>query len=205
MEKDISLDLQKEKSLLVIVDMVNGFVTSGALADPSIQAITPNILDLLNQFLHFNQPVLAFQDAHPEDALEFQSFPVHCVKGTEESELIKELLPYKDKMTCLEKNSTNGFFAYGFMDYLLQQGPFDSIVITGCCTDICVLQFALALKTHFNQNSISSTIIVPKDCVDTFHTELHPKEDFNQFSLQLMESSGIIVLEHLSVKEDSNE
>lgn len=196
----MKLNLENKKALLVVVDMVNGFATSGALADPIIQNIIPRISTLIDNFIVSKRPILAFIDAHEENAIEFNSFPMHCIKGSYESELVDLLIPYKEKMTCLEKNSTNGFFAPGFTEFLTNNLPLDTVIITGCCTDICVLQFALALKTYFNQNDLASNIIIPKDCVDTFGTPEHLKSTYNKFALDLLTSSGIIVVDHLEIE-----
>ena len=38
------------KKLLIIVDMVNGFVKEGPMADNYINNITPNIINLIQEF-----------------------------------------------------------------------------------------------------------------------------------------------------------
>ena len=40
------------KKLLLVIDMVNGFVKEGALADEYINNITPNIIKLIEEFKH---------------------------------------------------------------------------------------------------------------------------------------------------------
>ena len=195
----MKISLTDQKSLLVVVDMINGFINQGALADPSINLITPNITKLVDIYTKHQQPVLAFIDAHSEDAIEFQSFPTHCLKSSYESELIEELLPYKALMTIIEKNSTNGFFAVDFDEYLASLGSLNQIIITGCCTDICVLQFTLTLKTYFNQNDLKCELIVPKNCVDTFGNEFHDKEHYNLVALDLMRGAGVTVVDSVEV------
>ena len=39
------------KKLLVIIDMINGFVKEGALADKQINNITPNIIKLIEEYI----------------------------------------------------------------------------------------------------------------------------------------------------------
>ncbi|MCF0109277.1 MAG: cysteine hydrolase [Erysipelotrichaceae bacterium] len=181
------------KSLLVVVDMVNGFITEGALHDESIANALDPIIDLIEDHLKENNPILAFRDAHPEDALEFASFPPHCLINDSESELVKELKPYEDKMTVLPKNSTNGFMQPDFLPYFQSLEGLEQVVVTGCCTDICVLQFALSLKGYCNQHNIPLKIIVPADTVDTFGGPGHDKTTMNQTALALMSAAGICV------------
>jgi len=184
----------KPKRLLVIVDMVNGFVEAGALADPSIQRIMPKIIETMKEFLAAKEPVLAFLDAHQSDAIEFQTFPVHCLDGTRESELADALLPYQDQLILVKKNSTNGFFAQGFQEYLKANFPLSEVLITGCCTDICVLQFALSLKTYCNQNDWPTHVSILKDGVDTFDLPGHDKKTYNDFALSLLAGAGIEII-----------
>ena len=40
-------ELSQYKKLLIIVDMINGFVTEGALADPEIAKIVPEITRIM--------------------------------------------------------------------------------------------------------------------------------------------------------------
>ena len=44
----------------------------------------------------------------------------------------------------------------------LKDSEIDAYIITGCCSDICVLQFALTLKTYLNAQNIDKKVIVPK-------------------------------------------
>ena len=76
--------LEELRSLLIIVDMVNGFVKEGALADPNIQKIIPRQLELLKQYLNEKSAVVFIKDTHEKESSEFKNFPPHCIKGTEE-------------------------------------------------------------------------------------------------------------------------
>ncbi len=181
------------KKLLVIVDVINGFITEGALADPKIAQIIPPVITALEAALANQDKIVALADAHSEDAAEFQSFPPHCLKGTTESALVAELLPYQTQLTLIEKNSTNGFFAPGFSDLLTE--TYQEIVLVGCCTDICVLQLALTLKTHFNQTNQKVPISVIKPATYTFDLAHHSAEPYHIMALNLMQQAGIIIKE----------
>ncbi len=182
----------KNKSCLVIVDMINGFVKEGALSDVSIQKIVPGIVELTKKYQVENKAILSFQDAHSEDAKEFLSFPKHCLKGTAESELIQELKPYQDKMIQLYKNSTNGFMQDEFLD-VFHKLDCDEFVVVGCCTDICVLQFSLSLQGYINEQDLNKKIIVVEDLVETFNAPGHAQQEYNKMAVSLLKGAGITV------------
>ena len=194
MKTELFLKEKDDRSLLVVVDMINGFIHTGALADPKIDQITPAVLDTVKAYLKRDFPILAFRDCHNESAKEFSSFPPHCLKDSEESELIKELKPYADQFIILEKNSTNGFVQPEFLEVFQQMTNLRSVMIVGCCTDICVLQFALSLKGYINQNDLSIEVIVPKDQVATFDAPGHSAKDYGHWALKLMANAGIHVV-----------
>lgn len=182
------------KEICVVVDMINGFINEGPLSDPSINQIVPKTVEVIESFLKDKKEVLAFQDAHTEDALEFKNYPVHCLKGSSESDLIPELKPFEKNMLQIEKNTTNGFFAPGFQDYLKNNPELSSVTVVGCCTDICILQFVETLKTYSQTIGHDIEVKVVKDAVDTFNLEGHDKTHFQNTSLQLMQSCGAILV-----------
>lgn len=183
-------DLQKP--IFFVVDMINGFVKEGALHDEAIHAITPHIIDLL-QDREYRAIFIA--DSHPPHTREFISYPSHCVIGTSESEIITELQPYVDEL--MQKNSTNTFTCPDFQLFLKERiQDYQDIVITGCCTDICILQFALCLNAWLNEHNHKNVrLIIPIDCIDTYHTEgIHDCVPINEFSIRNMEGNGICMV-----------
>lgn len=182
------------KEICVVVDMINGFINEGPLADLSINQIVPKTIEVIEAFIHQGKDILSFQDAHTVDALEFKNYPVHCLKGSVESELIPQLKPYESNMIQIEKNTTNGFFARGFQTYLSQHSDLSSVTVVGCCTDICVLQFVETLSTYAQTLGKDIEIKVVKEAVDTFGADWHNKEHFQQTALDLMKSAGAILI-----------
>ncbi len=197
--KNNGVSLKNEKLCLVVVDMINGFLFEGALCDPHIDCCTEPIRQLIERFLQHHQPVVAFRDSHQKDSREFADFPEHCLENSHESELIDALKPYQDQMIVLLKNSTNGFVQPQFESTLKSLLPLDKIVITGCCTDLCVLHFALSLKGYLNEHNLSTEVIVPENCVDTFEAAGHPRAAMSEMALTMMKNAGILVLESLEV------
>lgn len=178
---------QFHKPLVVVIDMVKGFVYEGALHDAAIADIAVPI----GQLLESEVDRVFFADCHEPSAVEFNSYPKHCVKGTPESEIIEELKPYAESV--IEKNSTNGFLSAGWQDFLKTSlSGYEDIIVTGCCTDICVLQFALCMRTWLNDQNLSGRVIVPVDMVDTYHiVSVHDAYACNAFAFNNMKMNGI--------------
>lgn len=191
--------LNKDKTSLFVVDMVVGFVYSGIMSSPRVEAIVNNIVEL-NELTSGYKKVF-FLDTHEEDAQEFSSYPMHCVKGTEEAELIPELkTKYSDgpKTTYVNKNSTNGFFSGEFQEWLKNnENEVDNYIVAGCVTDICVMQFALSLKAYFNENNKNKRVIVPINSVETYDGGSHDGELMNLFALYNMHINGIEVVDNI--------
>ena len=182
-----------KKELLVVVDMINGFINEGPLCDTSIQKIIPANVALVKEFLASGKDVIAFRDVHEPDAIEFEFYPAHCVKGTLESELVDELKVYQDKMIVIPKNTTNGFFTIAFQTYLAQHRDLTDVTISGCCTDICVFHFAISLKTYTQTIDWPLRIHLIEAAVDTFDASFHSKAAMQNASLQMMKAAGILV------------
>ncbi len=183
---------QLDKPLIFVVDMINGFVKEGDMSDYAIF----DIVEGIQQLLDYSSPSVFICDGHTLDCKEFNSFPIHCVKGTEESAVIDELLPYVK--TKFYKNSTNAFTAkevYHFIEENIQQ--YRDIVIVGCCTDICILQLALSINTYLNENNlIDHRVLAPINLLETYHIDaLHDAMKFNEMACTLMQLNGIHVVE----------
>ena len=171
------------KELLFVVDMVNGFVKEGSMHDAKIM----DIVEVIQKECEAHEDRLFIADTHEEEAMEFRSFPPHCIKGTSESEIIDELKPYVKEV--LEKNSTNTFHVLNkeiLKDY-------DSFKIVGCCSDICVMQLALSLKTYLNQMNMTQPVRVVEKGIATYDAPHHPAKQYHQIALQLMEQAGIMI------------
>jgi len=181
------------KRLLVIVDMVNGFINEGALADKKIDAITPSIIKLTKRAIYRNVNIIAFVDTHQIGDEEFIHFPEHCIKGTKECELIPQLLPYANKFKIIEKNTVNGFRTKQFQK-IIEKNVYDEIIVTGCCTDICVEAFVKDLLNFNKANNRSTKVIIPEYAVYTFDLPEHNALKCHKEALQRMEKQGAVVV-----------
>lgn len=174
--------LKHNRKLVFVVDMINGFVKEGNLADTTIKVIVPNIIEHLKK-----NDAIFIQDAHDINAQEFMHFPKHCVKDTLESEIIVELQPYVTK--TLLKNSTNAFHV---LDKEILN-HYDEFIICGCCSDICILHFALSLKTYFDQYNMNKNVVIYENSIATFHTSNHDAKKYQAMAISLMKLAGIII------------
>lgn len=188
-------DLRKTKRLLVVVDVVNGFVREGAMADRHIEHIIPVAEELVNKFLEEGCEVVYVKEGHDENATEFKKFPKHCVVGTSEAEMVEELAKYQDEVLVFIKNSTSAMAAeYGLPAMLNAMENLEEVVIIGCCTDICVLNCAIPMQNYFDEGNREVTIVVPKNAVETYDAPNHSREEYNEIAFKLLTQAGIKVV-----------
>ncbi|MCC8068621.1 MAG: cysteine hydrolase [Ruminococcus sp.] len=187
----ISIDnFNPQNTVLVVVDVINGFTKEGTMASSKVAEIIPTVKVLMQNAISKGIKVLAFADCHTECSSEFDTFPSHCLDGTSESEIVDELKSIKE-YTLIKKNSTNGFHAPDFQRFLKENPQVDNFIVCGDCTDICVMNFCLTLQTKFDQDNKSCEIVIPIDCVETYDAPKHYSELMNIMSLKLMENAGV--------------
>ena len=151
---------------LLVTDMLIGFLEPGRnlyCGDPA-RRIIPAVQRLIDAEQARGSAVIFVCDAHDPDDLEFQMFPVHCVRGTDETQLIPELRQYDG--IRLEKRRYSAFFDTDLDQTLAQINP-DKLIICGVCTDICVMHTAADAR---NRDYI---VEVPADCVASFDQKAH--------------------------------
>ena len=178
------------KKLLVVVDMVNGFIKKGAMADPYINHITPELIKLVEGTLSEDEGVAFIKDTHDTNSTEFKKFPPHCVKGSGEEEVIDELKPYEKESLSYEKNSTSTVFAKNFLSDIDNMRKLREVIITGCCTDICVLNLVIPLINYFDENNKEVNVVVRQDLVETYDAPTHGRSEYNEMALKLMKQAG---------------
>lgn len=189
-------DLMPEKTALVIVDMVNGFAREGALMSPDVEKLIPGITELLRECKDKKIQALAFADCHTEASPEFEAYPIHCLKGTSESEIVDEIRRTGGYM-LIPKNSTNGFLEEEFQGWLKDNTEIKNFIVTGDCTDICIQQFAISLKTWFNKQNSKSRIIVPMNTVDTYDLGTHNRDLMNLMAFYNMMINGVEIVSEI--------
>jgi nicotinamidase-related amidase len=178
------------KRLLIIVDMVNGFVREGEMADKYIEHIIPEQIKLIKD-LRKNEGLAFIEDSHKVDCKEFDRYPVHCVEGTYEAELVKELLPFEKDALVYKKNSTSAIYAPNFIQDIDMMKNLKEVIITGCCTDICDLNLAVPLQNYFDEQDRRVNIIVPTNAVETYDAPWHNRDEYNTMAFKIMSQAGI--------------
>ncbi len=186
-------DLHGKQTALVIVDMINGFTREGALKSPRVEGLIPEIAKLSKACDELQIKKLAFADHHTIASPEFDAYPVHCMIGTSEGEIVDELKEIGG-YTLIPKNSTNGFLEEEFQRWLKENENINSFIVTGDCTDICIQQFAITLKTWFNMQNKKARVIVPLNTVETYDLGLHDGDLMNVTALYNMIINGIEVV-----------
>ena len=186
-----------------VIDMNNGFCEKGKLADPSIKRIVPNIRKvIMNTLIRKNGGLFIINDCHTKKSVELtreNGYGSHCITP-EERKTIKELAIFEKYATnVFYKNSTCGIFAPGVMETLLKMRNIKKIIITGCCTDICIMNFTLALRNFMDEWNVDVKIEVPINAVDTYHIpKIHEKEEANQFGFEVMNRNGIRLVREMN-------
>lgn len=183
-------DFEPSATAFAIVDIINGFIREGAMSSSDIESIVKPSTKLLSECKGVGMPCIAFADCHEKGCAEFDSFPEHCIKNTSESELVDELKTVGG-YTLIEKNSTNGCHEMAFHDFLNQHKGINTFIVCGDCTDICVMQFCLSLKTLFNKENKPLRIVVPINAVETYDAPQHNSVFANISAYKLMKDCGI--------------
>lgn len=186
-------DLQGKQTAIVIIDMVNGFAREGALRSPRVEGLIPEIAGLLKACNELQVAKLAFADCHTKASPEFDAYPAHCMIGTSEGEIVDELKEIGG-YTLIPKNSTNGFLEEEFQKWLKENEHINTFIVTGDCTDICIQQFAITLKTWFNMQDKKARVIIPVNAVETYDFGLHNGDLMNVSALYNMMINGIEVV-----------
>ena len=186
-------DIREMEEAVFLIDMNIGFCEKGNLTDPSIKKIVPNIIPIIRtEIAKTNGGFFVVNDKHTKQSVELKRYLEHCV-SEEESRTIKELAiyePYADQ--TFYKNSTCALFAPGMMEMFMEMVNLKRVIIVGCCTDICIQNFAIALRNFFDELNMNVEIIVPKNAVETFHIDgIHDRDENNKRAYTVMENTGI--------------
>lgn len=185
----------KIKNLVINIDMINGFVKEGTLAAPSIMRVVPRQQEILEEYKNAEDKGIIFiRDEHTKDAIEFKTFPEHCLKGSKESELIDELKEYYKDAYDFGKNSTNFVFAPGFQEQINKFENLETVTLMGCLSEVCVKNGGITLRNYFDQLNKDVDIYVSADAIDTYDAPGHNAEEVTAQALKDMEANGIKIL-----------
>ena len=161
-------------NVLIVVDMQDGFLTPGRnlYCGDGARTIIFQVAALIERERRAGSRIIFTADTHDPDDAEFQMFPLHCIRGTQEAEIIPELQPYATEV--LPKRRYSAFFETDLEKRLAEARP-EVVRICGVCTDICVLHTAADLRNR------DYRVEVVAEAVASFDPEAH------RYALQHME------------------
>ena len=210
---DLARDMGDPVSVAVLsVDVINGFCYEGALSSPRVASIVEPIARVFEKAHTLGvRNLILTQDTHQDDAVEFGSFPPHCVRGSKESEPVPSFvaLPFFDQFTVIPKNSVSSTVGTDLADWLDSHPEVTTFVVVGDCTDLCTYQLATALRFRANAYQRGTDrVIVPVDCVNTYDLSVpaarelgifpHPGDLLHSIFLYSMALNGVQIVDHIT-------
>jgi len=173
------------KRVLVVVDFQHDFV-DGALGFARAQALEHSIVARIGEYRESGDDVVFTLDTHTPDYLttqEGQNLPVeHCIKGTQGWSLYGEVAnQILDTDRRFEKHT---FGSVELGQYLAASG-YESVLLVGVATNICVIANAVLAKTFLPE----ALVVVDASCTASFDDCLH------QAALDVMKSLQIAVVD----------
>lgn len=205
MTKELLREEEAQK-ILYNIDMNNGFVNFGAMANPKYNELVPEQLRLIQKMRKEKGIVNFILEGHEADALEFQTYPEHCILGTEESLLIPELVQEQNQINTYTfyKNCINGMLNLDVQEQIKRLKNLKEIIYSGVCADLCVMDFARTNARFLDQINHEAKLFVVKSTIDTFDAPGHNREEWIDIALKVMQQAGIEVVEdveHLEQRE----
>lgn len=155
--------MDKTKTAIIVVDMLNDFVTGALKCDRGL-AIVPKTAKLLDAARKNNIPVIFSNDAHIKGIdHELKLWGDHAIAGTKGAEVIPEL-NLCEKDFVVPKRRYSGFFRTD-LELLLKELGVDTLIMTGLHTHMCVRH------TSADAYCLGYNIIAASDATDSFTKE----------------------------------
>ena len=152
-----------DKKAVIVVDMLNDFITGALGFDRGREAVEP-IGKLLTAARSHGIDVIYTNDAHlPGIDKELELWGDHALAGTEGAQVIPELAPQEGDYV-IPKRRYSGFFQTG-LHLLLEELGVGTIILTGVHTHMCVRHTA---SDAFNWGY---RIEVPREATNAFTEE----------------------------------
>ncbi|WP_337860494.1 isochorismatase family cysteine hydrolase [Ferroplasma sp.] len=143
--------MEANKSCILIIDMINDFVTGKFGNKNAVKAVELAEKTLIK--INGNIPVIFAGDAHINNDPEFLVWGEHALDGTDGSKIVKSLSKFPDYV--IKKRHFDAFYDTD-LDSLLRALNIKNIYIFGISTDICVEHTcAGAFYRYYNVKVIS--------------------------------------------------
>lgn len=134
-------------SVFCIVDMVNDFIRpEGKLYFSKGEAVVSPIVRLKAAFRAAGVPVLYDNDAHPEQAKEFETWPPHCLMGSWGARLVDPLAAGAGDI-IFHKDALSLFYD-GTAEKLLRGLDASRLYVAGVATEYCVRDCVLDARAR---------------------------------------------------------
>lgn len=207
---------QVKQSVLIVVDVQNGFTPGGNLTVANADEIIPNINQLAQKFEH----IVLTQDWHPDQHISFADnhpnkkpfetieldygrqvlWPKHCVQGTRDAEFHPHLnIP--TAQLIIRKGCHQNIDSYSaFMEAdrktptglngYLREHQINTVFIVGIATDFCVAWTAIdAAELGFD------TYVIEDACkgIDLNGSLQQAWQDMSQKGVHRIEASSILL------------
>lgn len=198
------LNFNEVEKALYIIDMNNGFVNFGPMANPKYNDLVPEQVKMIRKVRSENGIVNFILEGHEEDSLEFNCYPKHCVIGTDEAKLIPELLSEQSKPNTYTyyKNCINGMLNLNVQNDIKKLKALKEVIFEGVCADLCVMDFARTYARYLDQINKDVKLFVVKNAIDTFDAPGHDRNEWLDISYKVMAQAGIIVVDSYEELED---
>jgi len=167
------MQLDPDRTALVVVDMQNGFChPDGSLYAPGSEAVVEPIADLLERSREAGVRVVFTRDVHPPEQFdgnrhydEFDRWGEHVLEGSWEAEIVDELAVESDDHV-VEKHTYDAFYNTELEGWLDARG-LDQLLVTGTLANVCVLHTAGSAGLR------DFRPIVVEDCVGAIEPDHH--------------------------------
>lgn len=198
------LNFNEVEKALYIIDMNNGFVNFGPMANPKYNDLVPEQIRMIKKVRDEKGIVNFILEAHKEDSLEFKTYPAHCIIGTAESCLVPELLPEQKKINTYTyyKNCINGMLTGDIQKDIKRLKALKEVIIEGVCADLCVMDFARTYARYLDQINKEAKLFVVKNAIDTFDAPGHNRNEWLDIAYKVMTQAGIIVVDNYRELEE---
>ena len=155
--------MEKNKTAILVVDMLNDFVTGALKCDRGL-AIVPKTAELLRGARKAGVPIVFCNDAHIKGIdHELKLWGDHAIAGTKGAEVIPELeLSPQDYV--VPKRRYSGFF-HTDLDLLLRELGVETVIMTGLHAHMCVRH------TSADAYQLGYNVVAAIDAMDSFTKE----------------------------------
>jgi nicotinamidase-related amidase len=126
---------------LVVIDMINDHLKPGSLLEvPRAREVVPALKKRIDDARAAGVPIVYVIDEHEADDPDLDAWGTHAVKGTTGNDVWDELAPQSGDR-IVKKPSYSAFYESNLTS-LLDEMKIDTLVLTGCLTEIGIMATA---------------------------------------------------------------